>query len=143
MAAVTRHGRIGLSAAHADETIDEKDPLKRIIGGGYGGVGVGRLTLMGELDAVRTTVDDVTQLAALAAGDLLIARGVNLKLAYDWHDRALGVPEDHRSRLVTGIETFPVQYVQASLFYQVRLDIPQAPAADLADRIVLQLHGFF
>lgn len=142
-AVVFRRFRLGASGAWVDETVDDEEPARRWLGGGYGGVSIGRLTLLGEVDAVVTSADDRTQLAALAEGDLLVARGVNAKLAYDWHDRNAAVAENHRSRVVGGLELFPAQFVQVSLLYHLRLDLPQAPAADRADRLVAQLHGFF
>lgn len=141
-ALVLRRGRIGVSGSVADSLVeDEHTP--RYMGGAWGGLGLGRLALFGEIDVVHDETELWDQLAAFGEADLLVARGTNLKVEVDYHDRHLGVPEDFRSRVVAGVELFPVQFLQVSLFYQARFDIPQAAPADKVDRIVLQLHGFY
>lgn len=139
---VLRHGRIGVSGSVADGLVAE-DHTPRLTGGAWGGFGAGRLALFGEVDVIDDASTPWDALVAFGEGDLLVARGVNLKVEFDYHDRYVGVPEDYRSRLVVGCELFPVQFLQVNLFYQARFDIPQAAPADKADRIVLQLHGFY
>lgn len=138
---IRREWRLGLSGSFADQTLED-DFAYRAIGGAFGGFALGRLTSLAEVDFVHDSNLETTQLAGLAEFDILFARGVNGKISYDYHDRDIAFAEDHRSRLVFGIELFPVQFLQASLLYQLRMDIPQAAAADRADRLVFQLHGF-
>jgi hypothetical protein len=140
-ALVYREWRLGMSGSFADQTVED-DFAYRAIGGAFGGFALGRLTALAEVDFVHDSGLEVTQLAGLAEFDILLARGVNGKISYDYHDRDIAFAEDHRSRVVMGFEFFPVQFVQASLLYDLRMDIPQASAADRADRLVLQLHGF-
>ncbi len=143
-AVVFRPVRFGVSAAHTDEATGEKAISKEAFGV-YGGLGVGRLVVLGEIDTVIDIggKDAGTQLVSLIEADVLLVQGLNLKIAGDTHDRDVANPEDHRSRLVAGLEFFPVQFLQTSLFYQARFDVPQAAAAAKADRLTLQLHGFF
>jgi len=140
-ALVYREWRLGLSGSFADQTVED-DFVYRAIGGAWGGFALGRLTALAEVDFVHDSALEVTQLAGLAEFDILFARGVNGKISYDYHDRDIAFGNDHRSRLVMGFEVFPVQFFQVSLLYDLRMDIPQASAADRADRLVLQLHGF-
>lgn len=139
LAVVERRFRLGGSASR-----NQGDGLaRRDVFGGFGGLVLGPLSVLGEVDqivqrfATDTTLD---QLAGYVEGDLLAAKGVNLKATYGYFDQNLDVPEDQRVRLRFGLELFPVGYLRAAAFYTANLWIPQARAPD---RVSLELHLHF
>ncbi len=138
--------RFGASAAR-----NSAPGSQRSVFGGFAGVQLGPLGLLGEADAVFDSFDggeDVDQFVGYIEGDLLLYRGVNFKVTYGYHDpRAeirgdvTGVPEDQRIRMRFGLETFPVSFVQLSAFYTLLDDVPQV-TTDI-DVVSLELHVHF
>ncbi|HEX9730176.1 MAG TPA: hypothetical protein VGA37_16900 [Gemmatimonadales bacterium] len=138
-AVVFRHGRIGASAATNRETAS-----RRSVVGGFGGMTVGPLVVMGEVDYIRDAPDagnDMRQLAAFAEADLAATRGFNIKATYGYLDPNLDVDENQRVRARFGLEAFPVPFVRLAMFYLFLEDIPQA-RGDL-DRVSLEAHLHF
>ena len=116
--------------------------------GGFGGVQVGPVSLLGEVDFVQGASSegpDVDQLVAYGEGNVLIRPGVNAKVTYGFHDRSVDRSEDERTRARFGVELFPFPYFQLSGFYIVRDDIPGnlSLALPQQDEIVAELHLFF
>lgn len=132
--------RIGASGAANDRAGGRRDLV-----GGFSGFRVGPLVVLGEADWIFDSFDarpDTTQFVAYVEGNLLAAKGWNVKLTYGYHDRNVDRPEDHRSRARFGLEVFPVSFVQVSAFYVLREDIPQAQVTD-RDRATLEVHLHF
>jgi hypothetical protein len=139
LAVVQRHFRVGGSASRNEGA----GPARRDVYGAFGGVGLGPLSLMGEVDRIAEqlpTGGTLRQLAGFVEGDVLAKRGVNLKATYGYFDRNLDVPEDQRVRLRFGLELFPVGFLRAAAFYTADLWIPQAQTPD---RVSLELHLHF
>ncbi|MDH3496850.1 MAG: hypothetical protein OER21_08815 [Gemmatimonadota bacterium] len=137
-AVVFRHWRVGASASLNDATGNRREVV-----GGFGGVAVGPLALLGEVDYVRdepAAGDTVRQVVAYAEADWLVIRGLNLKATYGYLDPSLDVAENPKVRARFGLEFFPVPFVRVAGFYTVLRDIPQA-TTDL-DRwsVEAQLH---
>jgi hypothetical protein len=142
-----RSFRIGASASH-----NSNASVKTNMIGSFAGFTVGPVTVLGEVDAIFDSFSDTTQtrndeLLAFIEGDILVHRGVNVKVTHGFHDPTAGireqagsVPEDQRARTRVGLEVFPVSFVQLSAFY-TRLDNAGEPA-DL-DRVSLELHVHF
>jgi hypothetical protein len=142
-----RSFRIGASASH-----NSSSSVKTNIVGSFAGLTVGPVTLLGEVDAVFDSFSDTSQvkndeLLAFIEGDILVHRGVNLKVTHGFHDPTAGIrdeagsiAEDQRARTRVGLEVFPVNFVQLSAFY-TRLDNAGEPT-DL-DRLSLELHIHF
>ena len=116
--------------------------------GGYVGFSVGPIVFLGEADLVFDSFNDPAQsdkdqVVGYVEGDWLIVKGLNLRLAYGFHDPTAGVrddstdtPEDQRGRIRFGLEVFPVSFVQMSGYY-TRLD----DAGEPNDRDVITLEG--
>lgn len=146
-ALVFRHFRIGASGSH-----NRSADLTTNLVGGFAGVTLGPVTVLGEIDAVFDSFDDPAQqgndeLLAFVEGDVLLRKGVNLKVTHGFHDPTAGfrdssgsVAEDQRARTRVGLEVFPVSFVQVSAFY-VRQD-DAGDDTDL-DRLTLELHLHF
>jgi hypothetical protein len=136
---VQRRFRVGGSASRNQGTgLARRDVL-----GGFGGAALGPLTVLGELDHIANRDQagaTLGQLTGFVEGDVLAARGVNLKATYGYFDQNLDVPEDQRVRLRFGVELFPVAFLRAAAFYTADLWIPQAQTPD---RVSAELHVYF
>jgi len=131
--------RVGLSASR-----NTSDAQRRDVYGGFGGVRLGRLGVLGEVDYVEDRLGDATprrQFLGFAEGDLTLRQGLNAKVTYGYHDRNRDVAEDERIRWRFGLEAFPNPFLQVSSFYILDEDIPQA-TRDL-DRVLLELRLHF
>jgi hypothetical protein len=140
---VGRRFRLGASASR-----NTQEGLHTDVLGGFGGVTVGNLSLLGEVDYVQGASGegpDVEELVAYGEGNLLIRQGVNAKVTYGFHDRDVDRPEDERVRARFGLELFPFPYFQVSGFYVLRDDIPEnlALALPQRDELLLELHLLF
>jgi len=74
--------------------------------------------------------------------NVLLVRGVNFMLSYEFLDPNNDVDNDARTRLVIGLEPFLTQFLQVRLFYRSNDGIPQRPE-DRADEVRLEFHLFF
>ncbi len=131
--------RLGLSGAR-----NSGDGQRRDVYGGFGGLRVGPVALLGELDFIEERSPASSprrQFVGFAEADLSVRQGVNGKVTYGVHDRNRDVPEDQRVRWRFGLEVFPTRFVQVSGFYVLEEDIPQA-TRDL-DRLLLELRLHF
>lgn len=134
---VTRYARLGASASRNEAAI------RRDVVGGFGGVSLGPVVVLGEVDYIRDRLPTGTQeaLAGYVEGDWLVRRGVNAKVTYGYFDRNLDVEEDDRYRMRFGLEVFPRPFLQLSGFYVLEENIPQA--TDDLDHAILELRLFF
>jgi len=138
-AVIFRRWRLGASASRNSSSSNRRDAV-----GSFGGVSLGPLALLGEVDWVRDAPvqgDTVRQLAVYAEADWLVRRGLNAKVTYGYLDKNLDVPEDQKVRARFGLEFFPVAFVRLAGFYTLLADIPQA-TTDL-DRWSLEAHLLF
>lgn len=138
-ALVFRRFRLGASASRNDAPDARRDVV-----GGFGGFNVGRFTFLGELDYIFDSFEereDVSQFAGFLEGDFLVIRGLNIKTTYGFLDPNRDIGENARVRWRFGAEVFPTQFVQASVFYTLLEDIPQA-TTDI-DRWGIELHVYF
>lgn len=111
--------------------------------GGFAGLTLGRLTLLGEVDRLSTSFveedETIVSLVAYGEADLLITRGLNFKVAYGYHDPSIDVPEDQRFNLLVGAEIFPVPMIAARIFYEFRGSVPQDEVGN-ADLVLVEVH---
>jgi hypothetical protein len=73
---------------------------------------------------------------------MLLTRGVNIKLSYEFLDPHDKVDNDERTRFTVGLEPFLTQFLQLRLFYRFNDGIPQRPI-ERADEVVVEFHLFF
>lgn len=139
--AVLRHWRAGWSFAYNDT-----DAARRVMYGPFAGLSFGRFTLLGEVDVIEdrpaASGETIRQLAVFSSLNVLLRRGVNVKLSYEFLDPNDDVDNDERTRFTVGLEPFLTQFLQVRLFYRFNDSIPQRPA-ERADEVVLELHLFF
>jgi hypothetical protein len=130
--------RVGASASRRSAVGARRD-----IVGGFGGVRMGPLAVLGEADWILNRFDafpNRDQFAAFAEGDLLLRRGFNAKVTYGYHDPNTDVAEDQAVRVRVGLEAFPVSFVQLSAFY-IWHDDPQITTD--VDQISFEVHVHF
>jgi len=140
-----RHHTAGVSFARNETGEDEAR-----VYGVFGGATVGRLTVLGEVDVLEERVaGEETQrtehgdaLLAYVELNLLVRRGVNLRLAYDYEDPYRKLGEDVQDIVTAGLSVFPMQFVEARALYRRRDAVPQLPN-EREDQLQLELHGFF
>jgi hypothetical protein len=138
-AVITRRFRLGASASRKGF-----GGGTRKVYGGFAGFNAGRLAILGEVDGISQpgpTGLTQRQLVAYGEGNFQIQQGIHAKVTYGYHDRNTDVPEDQRIRVRLGLEVFPIPFLQASAFYTILDDIPQASGQQ--DRVALELHFFF
>lgn len=131
--------RVGASASRNDGPAGRRDVV-----GAFGGFRLGRFAVLGEFDFIFDDPPDGRrgdEFAAFLEGDLLLARGWNVKVTYGFLDPDRDIGENARTRLRFGVEPFITQFLQASIFYTLLDDIPQSRAD--RDELSLELHGFF
>lgn len=138
--ATWRRARVGLSGSWNRSATREV-----ILGGLHVGLTLGRFVILAEGDVLETRFleedDAARSLLVYVEGDALLARGLNLKLGYGYHDPALDVSEDQRMSARATLEWFPRPFVGASVSYHLRESVPQDEVGN-ADLVVGELHVF-
>ncbi len=130
--------RVGASAAH-----NETDAGRRDVVGAFGGVRLGPIVGLGEVDVIRDRIggNEVRQLTGYVEADLLARQGLNFKATYGYLDPNRSLDANARIRGRLGVELYPVSSLRVSAFYLLLEDIPQA-TTDL-DRLNLEMYVFF
>jgi hypothetical protein len=100
--------------------------------GPFVGANFGRFTLMAEVDWINKanipdSLPNLKQMAHFYEVNFLAMQGLNLKGTFEYFDRNTEVAnkKDGRQRITTGVEVFPVQFVQLGLYYRYNASIPQ------------------
>ena len=130
-----RKWRIGAMGAQ-----NTRDNVTTRAGGLLAGVNFGRVTLLGEGDWGESS--STHRLIGFAEANILIARGLNLKLAHDWIDPDDDASTDERTRDSIGLEYIPIPWVQLRWLVRFRDGPPQVSGAR-DDSLELEAHLFF
>jgi hypothetical protein len=97
--------------------------LTRTLTSGFLGVSLGRITALGQVDALEdrdsAAGTDNVQYAGLAELDLLLSRGHNLRYVLEARDPSASHPKDRVDRQSVIYEAFLTPYVQARLGYRM------------------------
>jgi hypothetical protein len=141
--------RIGASAYRTYGEVSKAfTPLRRYDQGAgvYAGMTYRALTLLGEIDWARKQEGGlaIDKTFGFAEVDWLVSKGINLKTAFDFThpDTRFDFARNGRSRLVAGVEYFPVSHLQFAAFYHLRTSIPQDLARN-QDQMRIQAHAFY
>ena len=140
--------RLGASGNFNDAGADE-----RRMANIFGGFQTGRITWLGEVDyivdeALRGrepkvgALEGLEQVAGLVETNVLITKGHNLRVTYEYLDPNLDIKEDQRDRVSIQWEAFPTQFTQIRLGFRINDGIPQDDLQN-TEEIFLQLHIFF
>jgi len=110
--------------------------------GAYAGVGLGPLTVLGEVDIINDyPVKNQSGLVTYAEATLQIAPGLYLALEHDYFDADRENAADELTRYTIGAEWFPISYVEIKPQYRV-LDVSASPDYSQSEAI-LQVHFWF
>lgn len=136
---IQRYYRIGGQAGW-----NNTPSVKSVAVGGFGGVNLGRFTLLGEIDLMVDELKSIPgeplahKLILYGAANYQLTRGTNLKFTYDWVDPNTSDSHDRVARVSTGVELFVTQFVQLRSFYRFR-DMP----GDDMSLLDFEIHLFF
>lgn len=132
--------RIGLSGANDIASAGARTTQ----GGLLGGANFGRLALVGEADwlELRQGGETTRRALGLIEADLLVTRGLNIKLAHDWIDPDLDLRTDPRVRDTLAVEYIPYPFVQLRWAAR-RRDGPPQVAGSRDRQVELEVHLFF
>lgn len=114
--------------------------VETTIYGVNGGTQFGRVGVLAE----GAVIDDSTvkQRVGILEFNLLLSRGNNLKLSYEYHDPDLKVFENARTRYSLVYEPFLNQFTQVRVGYRDSRGIPQNPGFN-SNLFFAELHLFF
>jgi hypothetical protein len=135
-----RNWRVGVSGSN-----DIGGGVTSTRAGALFGANFGRLSLLGEADWAESSLATGTQdsLFAFIEGNILISRGLNLKISHDWTDPDRDAfDSDAEVRDSIGIEFIPYPFVQLRAFAR-RLDGPPQVLTSEDLQFELELHIFF
>jgi hypothetical protein len=147
-----RHFRLGGSFSSS-----KSDEFSETVYGIFAGGNHGIFTWMFEQDFLNKTDSDGEgysnfgkykdtgdQLMTYASLDVRLFKGINFKMSWDYWDPMREWKTDERDRWTFGIELFPIQYLQTSIFYRYRtapnLDVYDS---DNEDQIYFEMQLFF
>ena len=134
-----KKARVGISASN-----NNAGEFTTTHAGLLAGLNFGRLALLAEGDWVQSSQaagTDRRWLGFLEA-DVLVMRGLNIKIAHDWIDPDLDVSTDGRVRDSLGVEYIPYPFIQLRSFVRRRDGPPQVPASR-DKQVDFEVHIFF
>lgn len=137
---IQRNYRLGVSFSENEKPDTSKTNTNNI----FTGFHFGRFTILAQADAISNksdSGDQTDQIAALAEIDFLIARGMNLKLSYDFLDPDQEIEENERERYSMVFEPFLVQFTQIRSGVRIYKGIPQDDESNRSE-FFLELHLF-
>lgn len=104
------------------------------------------LVYLGEMDYRRQTpggdLDPTNGLFAYHELDLLVARGVNLKLKYDWRDPSLHYRFDEVYRLTGGVEWHPWTFVHIEAQHRTAMSVMDGALGVASHELLLITHAW-
>ena len=111
---------------------------------GFGGVRIGIVTLLVEANHIRDRIAKVVtwKLATLVEGNVLVTKGLNLKVTHEVLDDDLDMALNVRERWSFIVEFFPVQCTEIRAGARFN-DGPKAQIAENAERYFIEAHVFF
>ena len=116
------------------------------MGGFHAGIGTETFALYGEVDFRRNriagdfTIDSSPDaMAAFAAAEYRVSRGVWATAKYDIFDPARGSSSDEFTRITLGLELFPVPFIELRPQFRIASEHPSVGN----NSALLQLHAWF
>jgi hypothetical protein len=136
--AISRHGMFGLSSSAEKDKPDNWRRVSNVFAGLY----FGRTSWLFEVDRITDSSTDIEQEAALLELDLLIAKGANLKLTYEYLKPDVNDPAINRDRTSIVYEPFLNQFLQLRLGARKSAG-PRTDNSLNSQRLFAELHVFF
>jgi hypothetical protein len=137
---ITNKWRVGGSFNYNDSKFGDRQ-MQNI----FGGLRTGRVAWLAELNYI---IDDGTptgqrnSLVSLLEANVMLKKGHNLKLTFEYFDPDNDVSQDEQTRSSIVWEYFPIQFIQTRLGYRKYDGIPQNPAQN-REELFLELHLAF
>lgn len=137
---VTNKWRLGGSFNYNDSKFGDRQ-MQNV----FAGVRTGRIAWLAELDYI---IDDGAPTgqrslwASLVEANVMLKKGHNLKLTFEYFDPDNDVSEDEQNRMSVVWEVFPIQFLQARVGYRYYDGIPQNPAQN-REQLFVELHAAF
>lgn len=94
--------------------------------GGFGMISAGIVTLLGEVDILRTTRGGTVTSGMVTWGELSLAvlQGLDLKATFDFYDENTSRKEGTMARYGIGAEFFPISGVEVRPMYRIARETP-------------------
>jgi hypothetical protein len=108
--------------------------------GGFFGIGIGNFTLLAEFDIAKSyLITDSLTNAAMIEAAYRITRGLEAVVRYDRIDPSTNRTNDDHSRIVLGLDIFPMPFVEIIPQYRIQMEHPSVDN----DAFNLQFHFFY
>ena len=130
----------GFRVGGSYSTNKDAQDVETIIYGLHGGVQLGRVGILAAADIIDDSTDE--QFVSILELNLLLSRGNNLKLSYEYHDPAESIAQNVRERYSLVWEPVLNQFTQFRAGVRDNRGIPQSNAQNLTEYF-LELHLFF
>lgn len=122
-------------------TREQSSSSRTTLLGGFGSFSYENLTLLGEVDLIKTRVSGVTTngfVTSVEAG-YVVTPGVDLKFGYDFFDRDTDIKSGSLSRYSVGLEFFPLSGVEVRPIYRI---VKEKPVDVKNDEFHLLIHFY-
>jgi len=130
----------GFRVGGSYSTNKDAQDVETIIYGLHGGVQLGRVGILAAADIIDDSTDE--QFVSILELNLLLSRGNNLKISYEYHDPAESIAQNVRERYSLVWEPVLNQFTQFRAGVRDNRGIPQSNAQNLTEYF-LELHLFF
>ncbi len=107
----------------------------------FGGISLGKLTWVGEVDIAENWLSDGTVLASLSELTYDFIPGVDLQVKFDFFDEDIDTTGGALQRLTFGVEYVPVPFVGLNI--QARLTEVIGSSEAIEPEFLIQLHTWF
>ena len=131
--------RKAFRAGGSYSTNKDAQGVKTIIYGVHGGVQLGRVGILAEMDIIDDSTDK--EFVSILELNLLISRGNNLKFSYEWHDPSDAIAQNARERFSLVWEPFVNQFTQFRIGVRENRGIPQSNVQNKTEYF-FELHLF-
>jgi hypothetical protein len=136
VAYVHRYFRLGASYA----TNKDAQGVETVISGAHAGAQFGRVGILAEADVIDDS--KVKQTVSILETNILMSRGNNLKLSYEYYDPSDAIFQNARTRYSAVWEPFLNQFTQLRTGIRASRGIPQNPGFN-SNLYFAELHLFF
>jgi hypothetical protein len=130
----------GFRVGGSYSTNKDAQGIETEIYGFHGGVQLGRVGVLAETNVIDDSTDK--EFVSIVELNLLLSRGNNLKLSYEYHDPSDAIAQNVRERFGLVWEPFLNQFTQFRAGVRDNRGIPQSDVQNKTEYF-LELHLFF
>lgn len=108
--------------------------------GGFAGIGFGNFTLLAEYDIAKSyLITDSLSNALMIEAAYKITKGLEAVVRYDRFDPSAHTANDDHSRIVLGVDIFPLPFVEIVPQYRIQMEHPSVDN----DAFNIEFHFFY